>query len=258
MVGRWEAGRRALLTNTVSLTSGYPHQERPKRIPAHSGGFGFIWLDKANPEPEHLLLSGVKDGWSSCSPCRSHGQVQFPPLLRSLWLSCLHQGGMEGQADGLGTQEDKGSPVRLREVALRGRLPCDCTCIDVLMVPLLLLRPPGSHYCSAAAVMQLGHGDSSFLHKEPMQLRRRWLPPHPLRLSREAEEGGPEVRWRQSCGKSDQDPAHTCWNWVFNRAVLEVTPYQCGPAILAGQRSSDTEINEKALHNVTRSGSYHR
>lgn len=83
---------------------------------------------------------------------------------------------------------------------------------------------------------------------------------------REAAEEGAEGRWRQNCGKSDQDPASTWQNrslqWAFHRAALEVVlrPYQCGPAISDGQRSNDTETNDKAPHNVSciRSGSQRR
>lgn len=110
------------------------------------------------------------------------------------------------------------------------------------------------HQAATTALWQQSHSwgmETALLFtRSPCSWGDGFLSPHLLRLRREAEEEGAEVRWRQSCGKSDQDPASTCWNgsllWLFNRAALEVTAYQCGPAIFAGQRSSATEINEKA------------
>lgn len=164
---------------------------------------------------------------------------------------------------------EQGTPAQLGEVALSRRLPRGPTCPGALMVLLLLLRPPGSPYCSVAAVAQLRHRYCCLLCQElchALAAVEETARSHLIRLrqQREAAEEGGEVRWKQNCGKSDQDPASTCQNrsvrWAFCRAALEVVirPHQCGPAILAGQRSHGTEINDKAPHNAgcIRSGSH--
>lgn len=61
VLGRRGAGRTALVTGVVADT-GDLHQEWLKKIPEPSGGSGLIWLDRGNPELEHLLLGGVRMG----------------------------------------------------------------------------------------------------------------------------------------------------------------------------------------------------
>lgn len=136
------------------------------------------------------------------------------------------------------------------------------------MVLLLLLRPPDGHYCSVAAVALPGHGHSYLLCQELvlLQLWRRWLTPHPLETPEGSSRGRSRSEMQTKCGKSDQDPASSCRNgnlqWAFRRAALQVVmrPYRCSPAISAGQRRDDTEINDKAPHNISciRSCSQHR
>lgn len=89
-------------------------------------------------------------------------KYNFSPPLRSV-QPFLIQGGDVGHS--LSWSWSIGDPL-FREVTLSRRLPWGMACTGALLVVLLFLRPGGSHHCSVAAAVQLGHRYSYWFCQE--------------------------------------------------------------------------------------------